>query len=408
MRPPDSRPPAGRNRARSIAMAGLCAIAAGPAAAAGWTPVLGLGTRLDDRRGPGGDPERLTTAILAPEIRFEAEQGRSGLRLMARRDFLLEGDEPRQWRPAWAANATDRASMHAELIGSPWTGLALEGGYLRSRDALDLDRLTALSPGRAAYWTGSGRATTWLAEGALEAKGWAYDAKERSDALAISWSAVALPWRGPDNAWLFGWRQSEVGIDERRVVRSDVATFGVRHRLSPGLSAQLEAGGSLVAWDDGARRRGPALAFSLRGPEAGEGLSIDLLHQPGYATNTRAEWSRWLGNGLLSARWESQVDAQGGIDRGPDLTRRLSLGARDTLDRATVIGLEASHSRSRPLRLRGADAQLFRASGWVARHLRQGLSARCGYSFLTDRPAAAGSGWRRGRGRVDAALTVVL
>ena len=57
---------------------------------------------------------------------------------------------------------------------------------------------------------------------------------------------------------------------------------------------------------------------------------IELIHQQDNATSTRVEIRRSLGDGVLSARWESHADVDGGAYRAPHFTRRWIVAAQDT------------------------------------------------------------------------------
>jgi len=115
--------------ARARAMAGLCTIAGGPAAAGSWTPALGLATRFDDRRSPGGVPVRLTTAIVAPQLGYETGAGRSGIRFMARRTLEFERGLPRAAGPVYRdPNFTRRLVIGAQDTLNRATVLGLEAG----------------------------------------------------------------------------------------------------------------------------------------------------------------------------------------------------------------------------------------------------------------------------------------
>ena len=86
--------------------------------------------------------------------------------------------------------------------------------------------------------------------------------------------------------------------------------------------------------------------------------------------------SRTQGSGRVTGGGEF-VDVEGGIYREPNFTRRLAIGVQDTmLSRSTVLGLEMSYARTRPLRLGAPEADLLRASGWAVRRLRPWLTGK--------------------------------
>src|SRR5439155_24992694 len=121
-------------------------------------------------------------------------------------------------------------------------------------------------------WGTTGRADLWRAEGSYRLEGWSYAAAQLPDALALAWNADVIPIRHPRDAWLVGWRQRQFQIGGWNALRSHMAVVGYRRRLSPLLSAQLEAGGFDVEYGDHTRVDGPAVALVLNGPTFSEGV----------------------------------------------------------------------------------------------------------------------------------------
>ena len=369
-------------RTCGLAIAGLCAVASGAAASGAWAPGLAVGARFDDHRTAAGPPAEFVTTTVTPQLGFTGGPGDWMVQALARRRFEFQGSA---YRPPSRAGmpAADLATLQ---LGRAWSELSqvmVESRYERSRDLLDVDDRTVFVAGDARRWSGSAQASLARTEGEYHTDGWSYATPGVEDARASSWSARFLPVQHREDAWFVGWNQRELELGGSMAVRSRMASVGVRRRLSPLLTGELEVGPADLEYGDGARQRGPALIVGLHGPAAGDPtLATQWRLERNLATAVSAEINRRVGDGRAWARGESLVDVEGVVYRMPTLTRRLILGAQDTLARSFVLGFEASCTRTAPLHYAGAEISSVRASGWMERRLRPWLTGRGACSYL--------------------------
>ena len=376
-----------------LAAAAVCALACSSALAGAWSPALDFGLRVDQDRKATVARRDTLLGFLAPRLGLDS--GTSTSRLQASVDGLfgyslqpaLPGSAPR-------TRSFDLLSDHASLrAGTAWSNsdsLYLGGQHLRSHDPIDLGAWSALTTSDVRAWDAWGRGSLRRLEGAYRIDDWSYPAAGERDARATSWSASVLPVRHRDEAWLVGWRERQLGLGGAASVVSRVAVVGYRRRLSPLLWLALEAGAADVRYGDGTRERGPAAGVTLNGADAEPRILTPRVHiRQDVATNVTADVGHRVGNGRVTLRWESLADVQGGIYRDPTFVRELVVGVQDTVARATLVVLETSYGRTRPLHIVAPQVEVVRASGWLARRIRPWLTSRVGCLFL--RQAGFGS-----------------
>jgi len=377
----------------------LCALPSAPSRAATWAPSVGLSARSEQLR-PAA-PRDTIAGILTPQLSVDGGTGMTRLQLFARREYRLGRSSPS------FALVSDRATLRLERAMAEAESLLLGARYWHARDPFEMDERPVVASGDSRRWEAWTRGTRGPVEGAYRVEGWGYEAPGPSEAIARSWSASLLPLRSPSDSWLVGWRQRQLEIGGVRAFRSRMAVAGFRRTLSPLLSGRIEVGASDVQFPDRERRLGPALVIELEGPEARPGATSTALRlQQDFATSVIAEVGHGWGDGRLAARWESVVDVEGGFYREPNLSRRVVVGAQDTLGRATVLGVETSYTRTWPLGFGGREARTTRASGWLVRRLRPWLTGRAGCSYLRQTSLGTESVPAFRRVRVDAGLTV--
>ncbi len=306
-------------RTCGLAITGLCAVASG-AAAGTWAPGLALGARFDDHRTPTGPPAEFVARTVTPQLGFTAGPGDWMLQAFARRRYEFYGSTYRP--PSHAGTPTaDLATLH---VGRAWSELSrvmVEGRYERSRDLLDVDDRTVFVDGDAARWSGSVQGSLGRTEGDYRAEGWSYAARGFEDAQVSSWSARFLPVQHREDAWFVGWHQRELELGGSTAVRSRMASVGVRRRLSPRFTGELEVGPADLQYRDGVRHQGPALIVGLHGPAAGDPvLATQWRLERDLATAMSAEINRRVGDGRAWARGES-------------LARRAARGLRPFISR---------------------------------------------------------------------------
>jgi hypothetical protein len=367
-----------RNLGAGVAVAAAGALACGAAVAGIWTPGLGLGARIDRTRTGPLPPSGFLVRTVTPQIGFTSAAGAWDVQLEAARRYEFytrDGSNP-------GHRAVDHAGLH---VGREWseTGrIALDGRYDRTPELLDAPLRTAYVAGDARYWDGTAFASWGRFEAEGRSRGWAYSDRDADDAASSAWSARFLPVLLPEGAWFLGWHDVRLDLGPRSMAHSRAATVGVRRRITPLLTGELEAGGAETVFADGARRQGPTLIFGLRGAAGDQDIATSVSLQRDLATAVSAEIGRDLGDGRAWARGESLVDIEGGIYRYPTVTRRLTVGAQDTLARSMVLGCQAICTRAAPLHFAGVRTQAVRASAWLTRRLRPWLEGRGEWSYL--------------------------
>jgi hypothetical protein len=354
------------------------ALGCGAATAGIWTPGLGLGVRLD-RSATGPLPSRdFFVRTVTPQIAFANAAGGWDLRLDAARRhefYTREGFAP-------GNRAVDHAGLHLAREWSETGRIAIDGRYDRTPELLDVPERTAYLAGDAAYWDGAAFASVGRIEAEGRSRGWKYSDRAADDAASTAWSARFLPVLSPEGAWFVAWHDRRLDLGPRSMAWSRAATVGVRRRLTPLLTGEMEAGGAQTVFGDGARRRSPTLRFALRGAAGDQDLVTSVTLEHDLATAVSAEIGRDLGDGRAWARGESLVDIEGGIYRYPTVTRRLTVGAQDTLARSMVLGCQAICTRAAPLHFAGVRTQAVRASAWLTRRLSPRLTGRGEWSYL--------------------------
>jgi len=365
----------------ALAILAASALAGGAALAGIWTPGLGVGLRVDrSRTGPFASRDFLVRTV-TPQLGFRNTAGGWDVQLDAQRRFELytplgasasvPGDRP-----------VDRADLHLGREWSETSRAAIDARYGRTTELLDVPERTAYVTGAAAYWDGAAFASLGRVEAEARSRGWSYSERAADDAASAAWSARFLPILAPEGAWYIGWDERRLDLGRRRMLRSQSATVGVRRRLTPLLTGELGVGGAQMRYGDGERRLSPALTFGLRGAAGDQDLATRWTVQRDLATAVSAELGRDLGGGRLWVSGESLVDMEGGIYRYPTVTRRLTIGAQDTLARSMVLGCQAICTRAAPLHFAGVRTQAVRGSAWLARRIAPWLMGRGEWSYL--------------------------
>jgi len=387
---------------------GLMAVGLGalprPTAALAWRPSVDLGARFDDLHTPVAAPRDTLAGTIAPRLELRGGSQRLRASVSAQRQYW--SPLPRPAGSGTLRPATDRVAFHGT---SDWAGgekLFLDGRYLRPGDAFQLD-LPESSDGAVARWGGAGGGNLGWADGACRIEGWSYATGAPRNAIGIASRASVMPWRGPRDAWVLGFRHLVLQLDQAYQIRSYLVSTGYRRFLSPVTWAQVEVGAAKVLFGDTTSARGPALVFELGGPTNPLGaVTTSVTFCEELPTAVSAGIGRPLPSGSISVRWESLIDPQGGAFRHPHLSRRASLEVQDTLSRATVLELSVSRAQSRPYRLMGPEPDVVRASAWLVRRMRPWLTGRCGYSYLSQASRGPGSTPAYRRMRLDVAMTV--
>lgn len=349
-----------------------------------------------------------TTGIrrLSPRISILADDGAGSLEgsLSGRFESAqLPGTE----RFGPLARTAHSARLRAGLAWPDGTALQVSGEHRHSRDRLDPDAPVNTTAGVATTWSAGGDLRSAHAEAGLRMRGWARDRiEEPGGGTAYLWNAAVLPWRGRAAALLLDWRERRFVAGSEPVVWTRAALLGLERVPSP--AVRLGVGAGEVS--DGSRRRpGAAAVVDVGEPSGRRGLlRAHAEFQARFPALGSMELSHRVGDGWLIARAESAMEYAGspGLDRV--LVRRLGIAVQETLGRATVLAVEASDARSRPVMLDHAWMRTGRATVSLARRVRPWLQAAMAGSFLREWEAAPEAAPPTRRLRFDTSLAVIL
>jgi hypothetical protein len=351
-------------------------------------------------------PQEFQSRSLEPLIRFDRETGRSGVFLEARRRFDVYSGEGLGEAYGGPRQTADHASLQLRHAWSPRSLTYADGYFLRTRDALEIDQWIPAIRSEVTEYGANVAANFGHVEGDFHTRGWSYAVPGLQDALGRNWTVRVLPLLQSQGAWFMAWHRREIVIGSQALVSSQVAAVGFRRNLRPGLSAEAEAGASMVTFAGGTRQPGPEAALELRGASHGpNALSARLQVERAFPATLTLRASRGMGNGQVWLAVESLVDAEGGLYRYPTFSRHASVGVQDTLGRANLIGIDASLGGLRPYYINQPGTDEFRTSLWLARRLRPWLTTRVGCSYLNQTGEGTSAALAFHRFRVDAALT---
>ncbi len=396
-----------------VFVAVLAALAAGPAAA--QVPLefgVGMGSSWYDHRSAESGTTTYSRRSLEPYVAYIGPLGEWEVRGRAQHRFefysgdtldsLLDGGDPSQ----------DYLRLGAVRRVSELERVGLETGYTRSHDLLDPDRGTIVVDGEQSRWTGGAEAALRHFEGDTRMRAtWYAERPGLADAFAFGIAARALPIQQPVYSVFAGGDYRLLGVDGKTVLDTRSASVGVRRLLAPLVRGEFSIGGTQARYEDGSRANRLLVGLGFeRDPQrvAALGARLFTRFEGDSLASLEAEARYYSAAGRGWLRFESMADAEGGLTRGAVRTRRVALGAEDTLARANVLGLEASYARTNALQGDAPVVDVIRASAWAMRRVQPWLNARLGASFLREPVGwfgATGPLFRRIR--LDAELIVV-
>ena len=376
-----------------------------PGLAGALVPELRVESRYDDNifQQPRGTSDVAT--LIRPGLTLDSRTETQLWELRARRSFISYAS-PQELTPY-----TDAASLGYDGRWSEASSLSFDARYTRSRDPLDLEPLAIPDRGDLSKKYVSLNAEGWRGDISGRFNHWNYQRADLSDGESRFWGVSAFPVRSPGGVWLVSYRSNDLEIGRRTVLTADVITAGWRRAHSARLKSELQVGAANVDYEDASsdQRKFAGLldvTAYFRSQESPSKVHLRV----GHDITTTAEvglFGAWRMLGA-SARWERLLDVEGGIFRDPTVTERLTLGVEDTLGSGKILALHGSHGRTRPLRVRGTRAEVYRASATFTVPVLPWLNQQTQYDFVQQGGLDSGAGIDFRRSRVSVSLTAVL
>ena len=382
------------------------------------TPGVTFGVHHDEYRASSDSlARRADVRTLAPQLRVRGETPTSALDLLAVRRYEFHPaapapgaitGQPFALAPLTSDHSVDDASIRAHTAWSEREGIHIDGRYTRARDLLQFEQGILVPDAVRAQWSGTAWAAAWRTEGSYWVRGWTVATPDTTQAMVQTWSGSFLPLLRRDGAITVSWWERRLEFGSSTALLARAALLGARRRVAQNLVAEISGGPGDVRWADGRQTRGAALVLALRAPGAREGaFTGEVRLQQHLPTSARAALRiPVVPRCALSLEGETALDVEAGIDRRPDLTRRVVVGVADTIARANVVQLEGSIAQLRAIASDGLDATVARASAWLGRRMYRWVTARAGYSYLRQLGSGPGVLDVR-RSRLEAQLAII-
>jgi hypothetical protein len=122
-------------------------------------------------------------------------------------------------------------------------------------------------------------------------------------------------------------------------------------------------------------------------------------------TTSVAELQRSWEVARVTARWESSLDAEGGVYRSPTSSRRVLLSMQASPDGIRRFGIDGSYRRVRAFRGESVDANVLRFALSYATPVKSWLWARTSYDFVRQEVPPGGRALEFTRNRFIVSLT---
>jgi hypothetical protein len=282
--------------------------------------------------------------------------------------------------------------------------------YTRSSEPIEVDEDAVVTGGDVFANSGNVGIASFRAEGSLRARSWSYQKAGLSDGHAQGWDFRYYPVRTRDTGWYFDYDGQNLDLDERGIT-AHVVTTGVRRMHASWISSEAEIGGANVHFDDGADAENKVAGAIGLVVERGEQASpirarFRLAHD--VTTTSIAELQRSWEVARITARWESNLDAEGGIYHSPTVSRRLSLSLLASPDDVRRVALDASYRRVRQYRGESVDANILRLGASYSTILNSWLRGRVMYDYTRQEVPPGGRALEFNRNRVTLSMTAAL
>jgi hypothetical protein len=379
----------------------LLSLAAPSADAASFGPELTLEARYDDNVLKRTDGMQDYLSVLVPRLRATEVEGVRPWELRLRRTMVSYGRDPQP--VALSDLMMGRGAWYMAAMESVSAGFR----YTRSSEPTEVEEDAIVTGGDVFSTSGRIGIDTYRAEGELRARTWSYSRAGLSDGSSQAWGFRYFPMRTRDSGWLFAYRGENLDLD-RRGLEAHVVTSGFQRRHATWLSSEIELGAVAVSYDDGAdddRHAAGAVGLVATRGEQGAPLSARLRIAHDVTTTSMAEVRQSWEAARVTARWESTLDAEGGIYRSPTVSRRAVLSLEASPDGVRRVVLEGSYRRVRPFRVESVAANLLRFSISYALPVNNWLRARVGYDHVRQDVPPGGRAVEFDRNRILVSFT---
>ena len=382
-----------------------CSLAAGPSSGlAALVPELRVESRYDDNifQQPHGSND--VASLIRPGLSIDGRTETQFLLLRARRSFVSYS------RVRDLVPYTDLGSVLYSRTWSQASTFDVDYRYSRSRDPLDLGPAAVPNRGDLARTYATGRVEVWRGEVEGRLNRWDYERPTLADGDSRYWAASVFPIRSQAGVVLAGYRSNRLELAGKNVLESRIGSVGWRRSHTPRLRSEAQIGVAYVDYKDGKpeHRKLAGLVDVAAGgdPQVSPNLHVRFAHD--ITTTMEAELSRDWSLVQASAKWERELDVEGGVYRDPTRTHRWTLGASDTLASGKILALEGSYGRTRPLRGDGTRVKVYRASATFTVPVLPWLNQETQYDFIQQGGLDSRTGIDYRRSRIALSLTAVL
>ncbi len=385
-----------------------CLVAAGCAGGASlahaitWAPYLSLDGRYDDNvlhRPQGADD---VVSVATP-----------GLKIFNRdpiTSYDLDGSSGFTSYSRTHLKTSRRDIATLDLTHNPgyFEKLDLNAWYQRSADPIDFRQGTVTQRGDVSSAGGTGELSLFRVGAAADVRRWDYADGQLADGRSTNVTGRLFPVNTRSTRFALEARRSELEVGDGVALQAGYETASFRRQHSDNFWSELEAGRVEARFRDGTRKVHSAIAASFSRSSGGARTPVTLSVRVAddIATTVDAGLTGRGAGRSLGLRYETRLDADGGLYRVPTLSRRGTLDASDTLGGRLVIDANGSFARIRAFHGSGPGVDQWRAEAGISKPIGPWLTARVAYDFLRQDVPLPGSDSKFDRSRYSIGFTL--
>lgn len=339
--------------------------------------------------------------VLVPRLRATEVEGVLPWELRLRRTLVSYSRDPAP------VALSDLAMLRGAYYMAARESISVNYRYTRSSEPIEVDEDAVVTGGDVFANSGNAGVYSWRAEGSVRARSWSYQRGELSDGHAQGWDLRYYPVRTRHTGWYVDYDGQNLDLDQRGIT-AHVLTTGVRRTHTTWLSSEAEIGRASVHFDDGARdenKMAGAMGLVLERGDQATPMRARFRVAHDVTTTSIAELQQSWEVARVTARWESSLDAEGGIYHSPTVSRRVSLSLLASPDDVRRLALDASYRRVRQYRGESVDANILRLSAAYSTALNSWLRGRVSYDYVRQEVPPGGRALEFNRNRIILSLT---
>jgi hypothetical protein len=367
---------------RGVLFAPVCCalLGAGTSQAASFGPQITFEARYDDNVLKTPQPLSDFVTVLIPRLRATEVEGKFPWELRLRRTVAAYRNYPDPLA------LSDLAMLRGAYYMAAQESVSVGYRYTRSSEPSEVENDAIMTGGDVYANDGRMGIHSWRAEGEVRARSWAYERPGLSDGQAQGWDVRYFPVRTRDTGWLFDYSGENLDLDVRGLTAHTLTT-GIRRTHSTWFSSEAAFGGAHVQFDDGSEDESHLAGMVGMVVERGEESApirarFRVAHD--ITTTGVAEIQRSWEVARVTARYESSLDAEGGVYRSPTVSKRAALSTQFSLDGIRRIGVDLSYRKVRPFRVQSesVDADILRFGLSYSTPLKSWLWSRASYDYV--------------------------